>query len=71
MAVYHPKTGNWHIRPSNGDDPYIIQWGYKVTRPAVADYDGDGVDDIAVYDPDIGRWFVLESSTGLGRTFSF
>ena len=39
-------------------------WGWSATAPVPADYDGDGLTDIAAYHPATGDWSILESTTG-------
>jgi ELWxxDGT repeat protein len=43
------------------DQLYVIQ---PPTTPRVADFDGDGVSDLAVYHPPSGLWYVRQSSNG-------
>ena len=38
-------------------------WGSSGDQPAVGDYDGDGVTDIAVYRPSTGVWWILSSAS--------
>jgi hypothetical protein len=56
----------WHIRSHDAaNNPIVIEfyWGFNgdVVLPA-ADYDGDGIDDPAVYRPWTHEWFVLKST---------
>jgi hypothetical protein len=42
----------------------ITQWGVNGDVPVVGDYDGDGLDDIAVFRPSNGTWYRVSSSNG-------
>jgi len=69
-AVWRPETGYWYIQPSGNGGTVYIKWGLTTIYPTgglpdvpvPADYDGDGRADIAVWRPDTGEWFVLNSS---------
>ena len=41
-----------------------VQWGLPGDIPVVADYDGDFIDDIAIFRPSNSQWWVLRSSDG-------
>jgi hypothetical protein len=72
IAVFRPSEGNWYIlQSSKADRPrteqaQIIQWGISTDLPVPGDYDGDGIDDIAVFRPSEGtvqgNWYILRSS---------
>ena len=49
------------IVPSEGE---IIPFGNPEYKPYMADYDGDGILDAAVYDPATGIWYIQKSTTG-------
>jgi len=59
MCIYYAKGGTWYIRSGIGGPESTVHWGYPGTIPVVADYDGDGMDDFAVYAPGSGYWHVL------------
>ncbi len=49
-ALYRPATGKWFIRRGQ-DNVEVIQWHVEGGVPLVADYDGDGCDDLAFFHP--------------------
>jgi hypothetical protein len=48
---------------------YNINWGIAGDMPVPADYDGDGIDNIAVWRPSDGNWYILSSGGGLIQRF--
>ena len=66
LTYWRSSDGTWHINgnPSGRPDP---QWGTAGDVPVPADYDGDGLTDLAVYRPASGVWWVKLSGSG-GRT---
>jgi hypothetical protein len=40
-----------------------MQWGYNQTLPVAGDFDGDGINDVCVYHPSSGNWFIRASTT--------
>ena len=47
-----------------GIDGEVIPFGDPKCKPYMADYDGDGMLDAAVYDPSTGYWYIQNSSIG-------
>lgn len=69
-AVWRAENGNWYIRQSSNGKYLFANWGTKINvpggsifdEPTPADYDGDGLADIAVWRASTGIWYVLKSS---------
>ena len=70
IAVWRPATGTWWILQSHTgfrlSDRIMIQWGNPGSQdvPVPADYDGDGRADLAVWRPQGGYWWILQSADG-------
>jgi len=71
IAVFRGVTGEWIIQRSGslGAPREVIAWGCPLTIATIcddivvpADYDDDGIDDVAVYRFPIGMWFIRRSS---------
>jgi len=66
--VYTYNTGNlgWNIRKSSNN--YILEqifFGIIGDHVVVADYDGNGTDEVAVYRPSNGTWYIRQSASVL------
>lgn len=73
VAVRRPSSFYWYIKNSSGsnynsekeDGIQRIQFGRHVDDiPVPADYDGDGITDIAVRRPSNKTWYILNSRDG-------
>jgi hypothetical protein len=72
FAVWRPENGVWYIHQSGDEGVLLVRWGKTTMHPTgglpdvpvAADYDGDGLKDLAVFRPDTGEWWVLGSATG-------
>ncbi len=71
-AVAHVYNGVWYfyILKSNGSVDGIV-WGGNGDLPKPADYDGDGIFDIAVYRPSEQKTYIIRSTNGLGMVHKF
>ena len=69
-VVYRPEFGLWFIHygsDKDGDgqtDVDVHSWGLPGDVPLLLEVDGDGRNEIAVYRPSTGTWFIRMSSSG-------
>ncbi len=63
-AINTDKNGNIHIAYVNGGIKYrklnISGASSSLSPTKAGDYNGDGRDDLATYNPDTGRWYILD-----------
>ena len=65
--MYHSYSGDWYITYSSDLRVRKIHLGWRLTLPVAADYDGDGMADLAVYHVTSGDWYLRYSSDGRVR----
>jgi len=69
LVIWRPGNGRWYIlKSSTGYDyskAFIKQWGSGALNdiPLLGDIDGDGKDDLIIWRPKNGYWYILKSST--------
>lgn len=83
VAVFRPESdrmpgaSEWFILGSRTGPRSILFGGSGLDTPAVGDFDGDGITDVAVFRPvsdllpGAAEWFILPSSTGQAYRVSF
>ncbi len=57
-TVFRPNTGNWYLY-FGSNSFQTVNWGLNGDIPVLADFTGDGVDDITVFRPSTGTWYIL------------
>lgn len=75
LAVWRPENGVWYIQQSSGG-VLLVKWGMTTMHPTggladvpvPADYDGDSRTDLAVWRPDTGDWWILNSTTDFDQS---
>ncbi|BAZ36807.1 hypothetical protein NIES4101_27270 (plasmid) [Calothrix sp. NIES-4101] len=56
VLSWDQSTGIWTIRTARGN--LTVQWGTRGDIPVPADYNGDGITEIAVWRPSDGNWYI-------------
>jgi hypothetical protein len=78
LVVFRPSNGTWYIRRfgdiikpiaqsaanNNSSNFQIFQWGQAGDKPVMADFNGDGRDELAVFRPSNGVWYIYNQTTG-------
>jgi hypothetical protein len=71
LVVWRPANGNWYICKSDANfncfannGNIVQQFGLFEDKPIKADYDGDGILDLAVWRPSLGLFIYRRSGTG-------
>ncbi len=78
IAVWRPQSGVWYVLRSRDGQMQTVTWGTRMfipngwisDEPVPGDYDGDGLDDFAVWRPSTGVWYVLKSSDGFNPEYA-
>lgn len=73
LCVYRPSNYTWYCDTRDGGY-YVRQFGGPFAGgglPVMGDYDGDGRADLAVYDPEAGKFVVYITSTEQQSTVVF
>jgi hypothetical protein len=76
------RSGTWYIKrfgdiikpiaageaPTNNLNFEVFQWGQPGDKPLMADFNGDGRDELAVYRPSNGMWYIFDP---VNRTYKY
>jgi hypothetical protein len=79
------RSGTWYIKrfgdiikpiaageaPSNNLNFQVFQWGQPGDKPLMADFNGDGRDELTVFRPSTGIWYVYNQINGSYKTVRF
>ncbi len=65
IGYYIPQTSEWVLRMQyNQEQLQVFQHGTPDSIPVVGDYNGNGMDDLALYNPKNHTWSVRDRATG-------
>ncbi|HMO80861.1 MAG TPA: VCBS repeat-containing protein [Pyrinomonadaceae bacterium] len=63
ISFYRPGTGVWYSIAAEDAGAFRgVRIGRKGDLPVPGDYDGDGLEDIAIWRPETGEWIISRSS---------
>lgn len=74
QACTYTYDGIWYVGPCYYTNDYgdahfafnfATNWGYSGCMPVTGDYNGDGRDDLAVFDEKRGDWYILDISNNV------
>ncbi len=72
VTVFRPGNNIWYTTSMDDAGGYsATKWGVEGDLPVPADYDGDGIMDIAVWRPSSGMWYINLSSDGSVKYISW
>ncbi len=72
LTVIRPGNNVWYTTAGDNASGYsAVKWGVEGDVPVPADYDGDGILDIAVWRPSDGIWYINRSTDGSVAYFSW
>lgn len=72
LTVFRPSEKNWYVETKATCDITGVKWGLETDKLAPADYDGDGVADIAVWREEaLANFYIYNSSDDTMRTEQF
>jgi hypothetical protein len=71
QANDNPQIDDFHALRSSNNVVQTASWGAAGDQAAVADYDGDGQADYAVFRPTTNVWYILRSSDGTAAIATF
>jgi Fungalysin metallopeptidase (M36)/FG-GAP-like repeat len=65
-VIEYNNNGLWHyiLATTLWSGGTNFNWGTTGDTPVPADYDGDGIDDLAVFRPSEGNWYIRRASGG-------
>jgi len=56
-TVFRQSTGTWYSY--TGGNPIVTNFGLNGDIPVLADFTGDGTDDLTVFRPSTGKWYIM------------
>lgn len=57
------KKGHWYVRDRFGNVTIVFKFGTETGRPVVGDFNGDGIDEIGIFDN--GNWYIDIDGNGM------